>query len=104
MDDLAFLPAREIAERVRTRKTSAAEVARAHLDRIHRLDPKIKAYLSVRKHPASGAPTGPLAGVPIALKDNLCTLEEPTTCGSKILENYRAPYEATVVSRLRAAG
>ena len=103
-DDLAFLPAREIAERVRTRKTSAAEVAKAHLDRIREFDPKIKAFLSVRQNASPGASAGPLAGVPVALKDNLCTLEEPTTCGSKILESYRAPYEATVVSRLRAAG
>ena len=49
-----------------------------------------------------GAP--PLAGVPVALKDNLCTLDHPTTCGSRILEGYRSPFEATVVRRLRAAG
>ncbi|HZL72633.1 MAG TPA: amidase, partial [Planctomycetota bacterium] len=103
-DDLAFLPAREIAESVRSGKTAAAEVARVHLDRIRRIDPKIKAYLSVRQNASPGPSAGPLAGVPVALKDNLCTLEEPTTCGSRILETYRAPYEATVVSRLRAAG
>jgi aspartyl-tRNA(Asn)/glutamyl-tRNA(Gln) amidotransferase subunit A len=103
MDDLAFLPAREIAELVRSRKASAPEVAKVHLDRIRRIDPKIKAFLSVSGGAAEN-PTGPLAGVPIALKDNLCTNDGPTTCGSKILEKYRAPYEATVVTRLRAAG
>jgi aspartyl-tRNA(Asn)/glutamyl-tRNA(Gln) amidotransferase subunit A len=103
-DDLAFRPAREIAELVRSRKVSAAEVARVHLDRIRKIDPKIRAFLSVRPDAPDGAPDGPLAGVPVALKDNLCTLDAPTTCASKILENYRAPYEATVVARLRAAG
>ncbi|MFQ5747308.1 MAG: Asp-tRNA(Asn)/Glu-tRNA(Gln) amidotransferase subunit GatA [Gemmatimonadota bacterium] len=47
---------------------------------------------------------GPLAGVPVGVKDNLCTLDFPTTCGSRILEGYRSPYEATAVRRLRAAG
>ena len=47
---------------------------------------------------------GPLAGMPLALKDNIVTVEQPTTCGSKILEGYRSPYNATVVDRLRSAG
>src|SRR5687767_12689104 len=46
----------------------------------------------------------PLAGMPIAIKDNICTLDLPTTCGSRLLANYRSPYEATVIKRLRAAG
>ena len=103
-DDLAFLPAREIAESVRSGKLSASEVATVHLDRIRRIDPKIKAFLSVRPEAPKGRPQGPLAGVPVAIKDNLCTTDGTTTCASKILENYRAPYDATVVSRLRAAG
>ena len=53
---------------------------------------------------ASGRDPGPLAGVPVALKDNLCTRGIPTTCSSRILENWRPPYDATVVTRLRAAG
>src|SRR4051794_34052033 len=53
---------------------------------------------------AEAAPSGPLAGVAVALKDNICTLEYPTTCASRILEGYRSPYEATAVSRLKAAG
>ncbi len=53
---------------------------------------------------ARGDDAGPLAGVPVALKDNLCTFGMPTTCGSRILEEYHSPYEATVVRRLRAAG
>ena len=58
---------------------------------------------TLTKH-ASAAGAGPLAGVPIAVKDNICTLEYPTTCGSRILEGYRSPYEATAITRLKAAG
>src|SRR4029077_15531015 len=53
---------------------------------------------------AAGADPGPLAGVPIALQDNLCTRGVVTTCSSRILEGWRPPYDATVVDRLRAAG
>ncbi len=53
---------------------------------------------------AAGDDPGPLAGVPLALKDNMCTRGVPTTCSSKILEGWRPPYDATVVTRLRAAG
>ncbi|HTF56692.1 MAG TPA: Asp-tRNA(Asn)/Glu-tRNA(Gln) amidotransferase subunit GatA [Planctomycetota bacterium] len=103
-DDLLFQPAHEIAGLVRSRRVSAAEVARAFLDRIGAVDGRVRAFLSVASEPSAGSPDGPLAGVPVALKDNLCTLDAPTTCASKILENYRAPYEATAVARLRAAG
>ncbi|NIP82189.1 MAG: Asp-tRNA(Asn)/Glu-tRNA(Gln) amidotransferase subunit GatA, partial [Gemmatimonadetes bacterium] len=58
----------------------------------------------VERGRAEGRPPGRLAGVPVAVKDNLTTLDYPTTCGSRILEGYRAPYEATAVRRLRAAG
>ncbi|HEX7089757.1 MAG TPA: Asp-tRNA(Asn)/Glu-tRNA(Gln) amidotransferase subunit GatA [Longimicrobiales bacterium] len=51
-----------------------------------------------------GEPPGPLTGVPVAVKDNLCTVDFPTTCGSRILEGYRSPFEATAVRRLREAG
>ena len=51
-----------------------------------------------------GGVPGPLAGVPVAVKDNICTLAIPTTCGSRILEGYVSPFEATVVRRLREAG
>jgi aspartyl-tRNA(Asn)/glutamyl-tRNA(Gln) amidotransferase subunit A len=102
-DDLHYRPAREIADLVRSRKISAAEVAKAFLERIQATDDRLHAFISVGEAPKNGA-EGPLAGVPVALKDNLCTLEAPTTCASRILKNYRAPYEATVVTRLRAAG
>ncbi|MGH8901257.1 MAG: Asp-tRNA(Asn)/Glu-tRNA(Gln) amidotransferase subunit GatA [Egibacteraceae bacterium] len=94
---------------------SAAEVVRAHLDRIHATDGRVHAFLRVLdeaalahagdidRRIAAGEPVGPLAGIPLALKDILCTRGVETTCASRILETYRPPYDATVVQRLRAA-
>ncbi|MCH8215701.1 MAG: Asp-tRNA(Asn)/Glu-tRNA(Gln) amidotransferase subunit GatA, partial [Planctomycetes bacterium] len=58
---------------------------------------------SVDERVAAGNAVGPLAGVPIAVKDNMCMTVGPTTCGSKILEHFHAPYDATVIEKLRAA-
>jgi aspartyl-tRNA(Asn)/glutamyl-tRNA(Gln) amidotransferase subunit A len=94
------------------REVSAVDLTRQALDRIEKLDPQILAYNSTfpdraieqAKQVDDGKRTGPLAGVPIALKDNLCMSHGTTTCSSKILQNFRAPYDATVVKRLEAAG
>src|SRR5207247_3783618 len=91
---------------------SAVELTSAVLARIEKLDPQLLAYNSVTSDHAlaqaklvdEGKRSGPLAGVPIALKDNLCTTFGTTTCSSKMLENFRAPYDATVVKKLEAAG
>jgi aspartyl-tRNA(Asn)/glutamyl-tRNA(Gln) amidotransferase subunit A len=83
---------------------------------IEKLNPKVGAYLSLCKDAAleqaaavdsqiaDGKPCGPLAGVPIAIKDNICTSFGITSCGSKILQNFHAPYDATVIEKLSAAG
>jgi aspartyl-tRNA(Asn)/glutamyl-tRNA(Gln) amidotransferase subunit A len=100
------------ADAVRSKKVSSTELTRQALDRIDKLDPTILAYNEVYAERAmerakavdSGALVGPLAGVPIALKDNMCTDYGHTTCSSKMLENFRAPYNATVVEKLEAAG
>jgi aspartyl-tRNA(Asn)/glutamyl-tRNA(Gln) amidotransferase subunit A len=114
--DLTRLTAAQIAGAVADGQVSAVEVTRAHLDRIAAVDPDVHAFLhvapelavaaaaAVDRKRAAGEPLGPLAGVPLALKDVLTTADMPTTCGSKILEGWRPPYDATVTQRLRDGG
>ncbi|MFI7430512.1 Asp-tRNA(Asn)/Glu-tRNA(Gln) amidotransferase subunit GatA [Micromonospora sp. NPDC049836] len=116
MSDLTKLTAAEIAGLVATGETSAVEVTRAHLDRITAVEDRVHAFLhvdtegalaaarEVDERRAAGAELGPLAGVPVAVKDVLATKGVPTTVGSKILEGWRPPYDATIVQRLREAG
>ena len=116
MPDLWELPVEEIATRVRSREASAAEVLEACLARTARVEPLIGAYLEVfetesraraaeiDRRLAAGEDPGPLAGVPVALKDNLSLDGRALTCGSRILAGYVAPYTATAVERLLAAG
>ena len=116
MSDLTKLSAVEIAGLVASGQTSAVEVTQAHLDRIAAVDGRINAFLHVDSEGAlaaarevdaqraAGAQLGPLAGVPVAVKDVLTTKGVPTTVGSKILEGWRPPYDSTIVQRLRAAG
>ncbi|HSR84640.1 MAG TPA: Asp-tRNA(Asn)/Glu-tRNA(Gln) amidotransferase subunit GatA [Streptosporangiaceae bacterium] len=113
---LTRMTAAQIAAAVAAGDVSAVEVTQAHLDRIASVDPDVHAFLHVaglgalaaaedvdRKR-AAGEPLGPLAGVPLALKDVMTTEDMPTTCGSKILAGWRPPYDATVTRRLRDAG
>jgi len=115
--DLTRRTAAELAGLVHTREVSAVEVAQAHLDRIAAVDGEVHAFLHVAADAAlasaelvdaslaaGSAPASPLAGVPLALKDVFTTADMPTTAGSRILEGWRPPYDATVTARLRAAG
>lgn len=116
MSDLIRLTATEIAGLVASGEASAVEVTRAHLDRIAAVDDRVNAFLhvdtegalaaaaEVDARRAAGEELGPLAGVPVAVKDVLTTKGVPTTVGSKILEGWRPPYDSTIVQRLRAAG
>jgi len=116
MSDLTRLTAAEIAGLVAAGETSATEVTQAHLDRIAAVDDRVHAFLhvdtegalaaarAVDERRAAGEELGPLAGVPVAVKDVLATRGIPTTVGSKILEGWRPPYDATIVQRLREAG
>ena len=113
---LASLTVHELGARFRRGETRPTEAAQAYLDRIEALDPQVRAFLTVTRDEAlkdaaaadarftTGTPLGPLDGIPIALKDVLCTRGIRTTCGSKILERFVPPYDATVVARLRGAG
>jgi aspartyl-tRNA(Asn)/glutamyl-tRNA(Gln) amidotransferase subunit A len=110
--DLTSLSAVEIAAQIAAGETSAVEVAQAHIDRIAVVDARLHAFLHVDAEGAlaqarrvdSGEVTGPLAGVPLALKDVIVTKGIPTTAGSKILEGWIPPYDATITHKLRDAG
>ncbi|MFQ5766487.1 MAG: Asp-tRNA(Asn)/Glu-tRNA(Gln) amidotransferase subunit GatA [Acidobacteriota bacterium] len=104
------------------RQFSCRDLVMAHLERIEAVDPVVNAFLHINREGALAAadqydldlarrgPASlhkkkrPLAGIPVALKDIICTKEMPTTCGSRLLEGYAPPYDATVTARLRAAG
>lgn len=108
----------ELGTRLATREVSSREALQACFDQIDRVDEQVKAFLSMDRADAmaqaaaadaalaAGVAAGerPLLGVPIALKDVLCHRGQPAGCASKILEGFVAPYDATVVERLRAAG
>ncbi|WP_242901320.1 Asp-tRNA(Asn)/Glu-tRNA(Gln) amidotransferase subunit GatA [Actinomadura terrae] len=114
--DLVTKSAAELGELIASGETSAVEVAEAHLDRIAAVDGKVRAFLHVDRDTtlaqarevderrAAGEDLGPLAGVPIAHKDVFTTRDMPTTAGSKILDGWRPPYDATITARLRAKG
>ena len=115
MSDLTRLAASELSALLRARDVSSVEVTQAHLDRIAAVDGDVHAYLHVSEAALStaaaidaargdGAELGALAGVPVAIKDVLCTHDMPSTAGSRMLEGWVPPYDATPVARMRAAG
>ena len=113
-NELTQLSAAELAAKIHAGEVSSVEVTQAHLDRIAEIDADIHAFLHVgaaealaaardvdTRLAAGEAPASPLAGVPLALKDVFTTTDAPTTCASKILEGYIAPYNATAGPRAR---
>lgn len=113
--DVIGWTAAELGEKLAAGEISSREATQAHLDRIAAVDGDVHAFLHVNDgalaaadavdaRRAAGDELGPLAGVPLAIKDVLVTTDQPTTSGSKILEGYMSPYDATVVARSRAAG
>ena len=114
--DVTRLTAAQTAAAVASGELSAVETTQAHLDRIGAVDERVHAFLhvdtegalaaaqAVDDRRAAGERLGPLAGVPLAMKDVIATRGLPTTCGSRILEGWIPPYDATVVRRLREAG
>ncbi|MGH7417154.1 MAG: amidase, partial [Candidatus Rokuibacteriota bacterium] len=113
---LTALTAHELGARYRSGEATPTQAVAEYLARIDALDSQVRAFLTVTREEAlrraadadarfrAGTPRGPLDGVPIALKDVLCTRGIRSTCGSKILERFVPPYDATVVARLYAAG
>jgi aspartyl-tRNA(Asn)/glutamyl-tRNA(Gln) amidotransferase subunit A len=107
---------RELHQQLTSKQRSAVEIAQEAIDRVQALEPQLKSFLCVTPEVAlaqaravdakiaAGEAIGLLAGIPIALKDNLCTKGIPTTCASRILAGFIPPYESTVTAKLMAAG
>src|SRR5260370_31442269 len=113
--ELTRMTAAALAAAIATGEVSAAEVTDAHLARIEEVDGRVRAFLhvaadgarraarAVDERRAAGEALGPLAGVPLALKDLFTTTDMPTTCGSAILHGWRPPPDATITPPLRPA-
>ena len=113
--ELHALTLHEAQQRLAAGDLTAVRLTEAVLERIDSVEPTVRAFLSLDREGAiaqaeaadaarAAGRGGPLCGLPLALKDVLCTTNLPTTCGSRMLEHFVAPYDATVVSRLRQAG
>jgi aspartyl-tRNA(Asn)/glutamyl-tRNA(Gln) amidotransferase subunit A len=114
--DFNKMTALEIGQMIKDKKTSSVEVTKAMLENIKAKEQDVNAFITVMEDEAvktaeavqaridSGELTHPLAGVPMAIKDNICTKDVTTSCGSKMLSNFKPPYNATVVEKLNEAG
>jgi aspartyl-tRNA(Asn)/glutamyl-tRNA(Gln) amidotransferase subunit A len=116
MSDITRLSVAELSELLQSRALSAKEAAQAYLDRMEKAEPKVCAYLTVTREEAlkaaedidrrrrAGESLPPLAGVPMGIKDNICTKGIKTTCASRILSNFEPAYDATAYRRMKDAG
>jgi aspartyl-tRNA(Asn)/glutamyl-tRNA(Gln) amidotransferase subunit A len=113
--DLHELTAAELTRLLRDKKTTSADITRSFLERIDSVEPKVNAFITVTPELAlemaedadrriAAGNAKPLTGIPIAVKDNMCVRGRKTTCGSRILENFVPPYDATVVRLLKEEG
>jgi aspartyl-tRNA(Asn)/glutamyl-tRNA(Gln) amidotransferase subunit A len=114
--ELWQLTIREAADLLSRRELSAVELTRVHLDRIAQVEGSVRAFVTTTEDAAlreaeridrlraEGTPLGPLAGIPLAIKDVITTDGVTTTCSSRILEHFVPPYDATVITRLKGAG
>jgi len=105
----------ELRDKIAGGSVKSVDATQAVLDQIEKVDPAVGAFIStcgeqaletarsIDKKIANGETVGPLGGVPIAVKDNMCTSFGATTCASKILENFKSPYDAYVIDKLTAA-
>ena len=114
--ELYELTVHELAEKLEKREITAEELTKSYFDRIKEKDSQVKAYVSTLEETAierakeidiaraNGKKVGKYAGIPIGIKDNMCIDGTRTTCSSKMLENFVAPYNATVIEKLNEEG
>jgi aspartyl-tRNA(Asn)/glutamyl-tRNA(Gln) amidotransferase subunit A len=114
-NELLDMGCKELRDEIATGRVKSVAATEAVFEAVEKYDPVFGAYISTFREQAiararevddkisAGEPTGQLAGVPVAIKDNMCTAFGATTCASRILENFHAPYNATVVEKLLAA-
>lgn len=113
--ELIYLTVSEAREKLDNRAFSAEELTEAHLEHVRRIEPEVQAFITVTDGVAreqareadrriARGKSGPMTGIPVALKDILVTIDAPTTAASQMLKGFRSPYDATVVARLREQG
>ncbi len=111
--EICSMPVHILSDKIKNRELSSVEITRAVIDRIKKIDPKIQSYITVVEDEAlkksreiqndidAGKFLSPIGGIPVAVKDNICTRGIPTTCASKMLSNFIPPYDATVIKKLK---
>ena len=99
--ELTDLTVHELMEKVKNKETRIEEITKAYADRINEKEPEVAAFVSTRLDEAIAESKNPEAGIPIGIKDNICTKGIKTTCSSKMLENFVSPYDATVITKIK---
>ena len=99
--ELTDLTVHELMEKVKNKEITIEEITKAYADRINEKEPEVNAFVSTRLDEATAESKNPEAGIPIGIKDNICTKGIKTTCSSKMLENFVSPYDATVITKIK---
>lgn len=99
--ELTDLTVHELMEKVKNKETTIEEITKAYADRINEKEPEVNAFVSTRLDEAIAESKNPESGIPIGIKDNICTKGIKTTCSSKMLENFVSPYDATVITKIK---
>ena len=99
--ELTDLTVHELMEKLKNKEITIEEITKAYADRINEKEPEVNAFVSTRLDEAIAESKNPEAGIPIGIKDNICTKGIKTTCSSKMLENFVSPYDATVITKIK---
>ena len=99
--ELTDLTVHELMEKVKNKETTIEEITKAYADRINEKEPEVAAFVSTRLDEAIAESKNPEAGIPIGIKDNICTKGIKTTCSSKMLESFVSPYDAPVITKIK---